>query len=88
MLSWEGLKTEELRHLNGFIKTILNQNIDKRDFITIITPKERVLRETSLTSVNRVKLIDKHIDQWLNFDYYVRQLCKKENEVYTIWPEI
>ena len=36
--------------------------------------------ETSLTSVNRVKLLGIHIDRRLNFDYYFSQLCKKANK--------
>ena len=50
---------------------------------TLSQPKsqeELQIGETSLTSINRVKLLGIHNDRRLNFDYQVRQLCQKASK--------
>ena len=61
-----------------FHKKSFKFNIDKCNFITVSKSKEEIqVGETSLTIINRVKLLVIHIDGRLNFVYHVSQLCKK-----------
>ena len=58
-----------------FQKNSFKFKIDKCNLITIDKSEEEIqLGETSLTSINRVKLLGIHIDGRLNFDYHINQL--------------
>ena len=52
------LKTTQLIYLNGFKKTVSNLRLINANLITISKSEEEIqLGETSLTSINRVKLL-------------------------------
>ena len=48
--------------------------------ISSTSPVEFQIKNTVISSVNRVKLQGVHIDDRLNFDYHVSQICKKANK--------
>ena len=80
MLLWDDLNITELTYCNCFIKT-LKSNVDKCDLVTNSKSQRKIqIGETSLISINRVKLLGKHIDGRLNFGYHVCELCKKASK--------
>ena len=48
--------------------------------ISSTSPVEFQIKNTVISSVNRVKLQGVHIDDRLNFDYHVSQISKKANK--------
>ena len=48
--------------------------------ISSTSPVEFQIKNTVISSVNRVKRQGAHIDDRLNFDYHVSQICKKANK--------
>ena len=61
-----------------FSENYLKVNAPKCHLITISkVPFEIQISDIKVTSESRVKLLDIYIDNRLNFDYHVSQLCKK-----------
>ena len=60
----------------------LKSNAEKCNLITSSTfPVEIQIRSTIISSVNRVKLLRFHIYVRLDFDYHVKQICKKASKI-------
>ena len=45
------------------------------------------ISDITVTSESRVKLLGIHIENRLNFDYHISQLCKKASKKYILWLE-
>ena len=73
--------------LDWFSDNILKSNVDKCHLIASKVQVDIQISDTKVTSESRVKLLGIHIDNRLNFDYDVSQLCKKASRNYTHWLE-
>ena len=74
--------------LDWFSYNILKSNVDKCHLIASSKVQVDIqISDTKVTSESRVKLLGIHIDNRLNFDYDVSQLCKKASRNYTHWLE-
>ena len=74
--------------LDWFSDNILKSNVDKCHLIASSKVQVDIqISDTKVTSESRVKLLGIHIDNRLNFDYDVSQLCKKASKNYTHWLE-
>ena len=74
--------------LDWFSDNILKSNVDKCHLIASSKVQVDIqISDTKVTSESRVKLLGIHIDNRLNFDYDVSQLCKKASRNYTHWLE-
>ena len=64
-----------------FSENILKANADKCHLIASSkVPVDIQISDIKVTSESRVKLLGIHIDNRLNFDYHVSQLCKKASK--------
>ena len=74
--------------LDWFSDNILKSNVDKCHLIASSKVQVDIqISDTKVTSESRVKLLGIHIDNRLNFDYDISQLCKKASKNYTHWLE-
>ena len=74
--------------LDWFSDNILKSNVDKCHLIASSKVQVDIqISDTKVTSESRVKLLGIHIDNRLNFDYDVSQLCKKSSRNYMHWLE-
>ena len=74
--------------LDWFSENILKSNGDKCHLIASSKVQVDIqISDIKVTSESRVKLLGIHIDNRLNFDYDVSQLCKKSSKNYTYWLE-
>ena len=74
--------------LDWFSDNILKSNVDKCHLIASSKVQVDIqISDTKVTGESRVKLLGIHIDNRLNFDYDVSQLCKKASKNYTHWLE-
>ena len=81
ILSFLNFKKTPKEFLNGFITITLILNVEKSNLIVAI--KENLELEVSCCSKrieDSVKLLGIHINNKLNFDYHVNQLCKKASK--------
>ena len=64
-----------------FLENVLKANADKCHLIASSkVPVDIQISDIKVTSESRVKLLGIHIDNRLNFDYHVSQLCKKASK--------
>ena len=64
-----------------FLENLLKANADKCHLIgSSKVPVDIQISNIKVTSESRVKLLGIHIDNRLNFDYHVSQLCKKASK--------
>lgn len=57
------LETVNLRYLNGSIKTISNQILINASLLKSVKSQDEIrTRETYITTINRVKLLDTHTE--------------------------
>ena len=64
-----------------FLENLLKANADKCHLIgSPKVPVDIQISNIKVTSESRVKLLGIHIDNRLNFDYHVSQLCKKASK--------
>ena len=81
ILSFLNFRKTPKEFLNGFITTTLILNVEKSNLI--VATKENLELEVSCCSIrieDSVKLFGIHINNKLNFDYHVNQLCKKASK--------
>ena len=81
ILSFLNFKKTPEEFLNGFITISLTLNVEKSNLI--VATKENLELEVSCCSIrieDSVKLLGIHINNKLNFDYHVNQLCKKASK--------
>ena len=75
-------KLEKGMHMSDwFSENFLKANADKCYLIASSkVPVDNQISDIKVTNESRVKLLGIHIDNRLNFDYHVRQLCKKASK--------
>ena len=74
--------------LDWFSENILKSNVDKCHLIASSKVQVDIqISDVKVTSESRVKRLGIHIDNRLNFDYDVSQLCKKSSKNFTHWLE-
>ena len=81
ILSFLNFRKTPKEFLNGFITTTLILNVEKSNLI--VATKENLELEVSCCSIrieDSVKLLGIYINNKLNFDYHVNQLCKKASK--------
>ena len=77
----EKLEKGILSMFDWFSENFLKANADKCHLIASSkVPVHIQISEIKVTSESRVKLLGIHIDDRLNFDYHVSQLCKKASK--------
>ena len=73
---------------NFFSVSFLKPSADKCHLITSSkVPVDIQMFDIKVTTESRVELLGTHIDNRLNFDYHVSQLCKKAGKNYMHWIE-
>ena len=79
------LKNYTVKIFEWSYKNRFKLNVDKCNLIITSKSQEEVqIGKTSLTSVNRVKLLCIHTEGQLNLDYHVSQLCKEASKKLTL----
>ena len=81
ILSFLNFKKTPKEFLNGFITITSILNVEKSNLI--VATKENLELEVSCCSIrieDSVKLLGIYINNKLNFDYHVNQLCKKASK--------
>ena len=74
----DSLKEVLIKYLIGFKKNFLKGNADKCHLITSAkTPVGIEVSNITIMSEEKVKLLGIYINNRLNFDYHISQLCKK-----------
>ena len=74
----DSLKEVLIKYLIGLKKKILKGNADRCNLITSSeTPVGIEVSNITTMSEEKVKLLGIYIDNSLNFDYHISQLCKK-----------
>ena len=69
-----------------FLENFLKASADKYHLIASFKVSVNIqISDIKVTSESGVKLLRIHIDNRLNFDYYVSQLCKKASKNYMDW---
>ena len=81
------LRSYTIKILEWFHNNLLKSNAKKCNLITSSTsPVEIQIENTIISSIKRVKLLGLHIDDRLDFDYHVNQICKKASKKkYTLY---
>ena len=74
----DSLKEVLIKYLIGFKKNVPKGNADKCHLITNSKPPVRIeVSNITIISKEQVKLLGIYLDNRLNFDYHISQLCKE-----------